>query len=65
MVDSLTAGIQTSQHQLDEILKRVERLEEEQKQRESQGQELFVAHKSVSVSKLDEYNPRQEVILSP
>ena len=59
MVDSLTAGIQTSQHQLDEILKRVERLEEEEKQKESQ--ELFVAHKSVSVSKLDEYKPRQEV----
>ena len=62
MVDSLTAGIQTSQHQLDEILKRVERLEEEQKQKESQ--ELFVAHKSVSVSKLEEYKPRQEVSVS-
>ena len=62
MVDSLTAGIQTSQHQLDEILKRVERLEEEQKQKESQ--ELFVVHKSVSVSKLEEYKPRQEVSVS-
>ena len=62
MVDSLTAGIQTSQHQLDEILKRVERLEEEEKQKESQ--ELFVAHKSVSVSKLEEYKPRQEVSVS-
>ena len=62
MVDNLTAGIQTSQHQLDEILKRVERLEEEQKQKESQ--ELFVAHKSVSVSKLEEYKPRQEVSVS-
>ena len=62
MVDSLTAGIQTSQQQLDEILKRVERLEEEQKQKESQ--ELFLAHKSVSVSKLEEYKPRQEVSVS-
>ena len=61
MLVTLTAGIETSKHQLDDILKRVEILEEEQKQRESLRNEAPVVHKSVSVSKLEDSNARQSI----
>ena len=70
MLVTMTAGIETSKDQLAVIMKRVERLEDEQKRREAQRNEASIELKSVSgaldnyatsVSKLEEYRPRDKL----
>ena len=66
---TMTAGIETSKRQLAEILKRVERLEDEQNWTKVPSNEATIAYKSApgtmdrfdfSSSKLEEYNPRNQ-----
>ena len=68
MLVTMTAGIETSKDQLAVIMKRVERLEDEQKRREAQRNEASIELKSgaldnyaTSVSKLEEYRPRDKL----
>ena len=64
----MTAGIETSKRQLAEILKRVERLEDEQNWVKIQSNETTIAYKSAPgtldfahpSSKLEEYNPKHQ-----
>ena len=64
----MTAGIETSKRQLAEILKRVERLEDEQNWVNGQSNETTLAYKSAPgtldfanpSSKLEEFNPKHK-----